>query len=451
MRISIAAGTHGPIMELLILLLLIVLNGLFSMSEMAVVSSRKARLQQLADERRPGAKAALMLANEPTIFLSTIQVGITVIGITSGAFGEATIARQLSQWLSQWPALEPHSDGLAIAIVIAGVTLASLIIGELVPKRLALLDPESIASIVARPMRLLSVFAHPVVRTLSLITEGVLRLFGVRGGSQAPVSEEEIKVLMEQGADAGVFEQHEQALVTRVFRLDELRVTGVMTPRNDIEFLDLDEPRDATVRRIIESAHSRFPVVRGGLDDVEGIVPAKALLEDVLAGKPVDLKARLAKALFVPQTLTVMELVAAFKKHRQATALVVNEFGDLQGIVTLNDVMEALVGDIPTVEDEAERDVVRREDGSWLIDGGVTIERFKDVVGIEEMLPEEETGTYHTLAGFVMLRLERVPQPGDSFHWNGFRIEVVDMDRHRIDKLIVTPPALPAGDDGADE
>jgi putative hemolysin len=287
-------------------------------------------------------------------------------------------------------------------------------------------------------MRVLSMIGHPVVRALSLATEGILKLFGLRAGSEPPVTEEEIKVLMEQGAEAGVFEQHEQALVTRVFRLDELRVTGVMTPRSAVVALDLEEALDVNIRRIIESGHSRFPVVRGGLDHVEGIVLAKVLLEDALVDKPVDLKARLAKALFVPQTLTVMELVAAFKKHRQTMALVVNEFGDLQGLVTLNDVMEALVGDIATVEDEGERDIVRREDGSWLIDGGVTIERFKDVVGIEETLPEEEAGTYHTLAGFVMLQLGRVPHVGDKFEWHGYRIEVVDMDRNRVDKVIVT-------------
>jgi putative hemolysin len=424
-------------MELLVLAMLIVLNGVFAMSEMAVVSSRKARLQQWADEGRPGAKTALALAENPSNFLSTIQVGITVIGITSGAFGEATLAKDLAEWLAQWPAVAPRAEILALAVVVAGITLASLVIGELVPKRLALHNPESIASIIARPMRMLSRLTYPLVKALSATTDAVLRIFGVRGSSGSPVTEEEIKVLMEQGAEAGVFEPHERQLVDRVFRIDELRVTGVMTPRSEIIFLDLDDPFATNLRRIAESGHSRFPVVRGGPDDVQGIVHVKTVVEAAVAGKPVDLAVCLAKPLFIPQTLTVMEVVEAFKKHRQTIALIVSEHGDLQGLVTLNDVMEALVGDVATAEDESERDVVPRDDGSWLMDGSVTIERFKDVVGSEDPLPEEDTGSFHTLGGFVMTQLGRVPQVTDSFQWGGLRFEVVDMDRNRVDKLIV--------------
>lgn len=424
-------------MELLVLAMLIVLNGAFAMSEMAVVSSRKARLQQWADEGRPGAKTALALAEDPSNFLSTIQVGITVIGITSGAFGEATLAKDLAEWLAQWPSLAPRAEILAIAVVVAGITVASLVIGELVPKRLALHKPESIASIVARPMRMLSRLTYPLVKALSVTTDAVLRIFGVRGSSGSPVTEEEIKVLMEQGAEAGVFEPHERQLVDRVFRIDELRVAGVMTPRSEIAFLNLDDPPASSLRRIAESGHSRFPVVRGGSDNVQGIVHVKTLLEDAVAGKPVDLASCLAKPLFIPQALTVIEVIEAFKKHRQTIALVVSEHGDLQGLVTLNDLMEALVGDIATVEDENDRDVVRRDDGSWLIDGSVTIERFKDVVGSDDPLPEEDTGSYHTLGGFVMTQLGRVPQVSDTFRWDGLRFEVVDMDRNRVDKLIV--------------
>jgi putative hemolysin len=424
-------------MELLVLGLLIVLNGAFAMSEMAVVSSRKARLQQWADEGRPGARTALALAEDPSSFLSTIQIGITVIGITSGAFGEATLAKGLAAWLAQWPLIAPHADVLAIAVVVAGITVASLVVGELVPKRLALHNPEKIAGIIARPMQMLSRLTYPLVKALSVTTDAVVRVFGVRGSSGSPVSEEEIKVLMEQGAEAGVFEAHERQLVDRVFRLDELRVTGVMTPRSDVVFIDLDDPPEANLRRIAESGRSRFPAVRGGPDDVKGVVHVKALLDAAVAGKPVDFAACLARPLFLPQTLTVMEVVEAFKKHRQTIALVVSEHGDLQGLVTLNDVMEALVGDIATVEDEGERDVVPRGDGSWLIDGGVTIDRFKDVVGIEEPLPEEGSGGYHTLGGFAMAQLGRVPQVADTFRWGGLRFEIVDMDRNRVDKLIV--------------
>ena len=426
-------------MELLILFGLILTNGVFAMSEMAVVSSRKARLQHLADEGRRGARVALRLAQEPSSFLATIQVGITVIGITSGAFGEATLVKDVSDWLSQWPLFDRYSAGIAVAIVISGITLASLIFGELVPKRLALIDAERVASLVARPMRALSRLAYPLVRALSAATNGVLRLVGLHSKGEAPVTEEEIKVLMEQGAEAGVFEAHEQQLVSRVFRLDELRVTGVMTPRGDIVYLDVEEPLEENVRRIVDGQHSRFPVVRGGLKDVQGIVLAKTLLEDALAGRPVEL-ANLAKPLFVPETLTVMDLVAQFKQHRQTMALVVNEFGDVVGLATLNDVMEALVGDIATADDEHERDIVPRDERSWLVDGSITVERFKDVLGIEEALPEEALGTYHTVAGFALLQLDRVPRVADRFEWRGWTFEVVDMDGNRVDKLLVTRP-----------
>jgi putative hemolysin len=436
-------------MEFSILLILILLNGLFAMSEMAVVASRKVRLQQWADDGRPGARAALALANHPSHFLSTIQVGITVIGVTSGAFGEATFAKDLSDWLSRWPLLDRYSEPLALAVVVTGITVASLIAGELVPKRLALLSAERIASAVARPMQVLSRLTYPVVRVLSTITDGILALFGARGTKEPNVTEEEINILMEQGAEAGVFEKHEQAMVARVFRLDELNVTGVMTPRSEIVTLDLEAPPEANIRHLLESGHSRFPVVRGKPDQVEGIVLTKALLEDSLSGRPLDVAGKLVKPLFVPQTLTAMEVVAAFKKYRQTIALVVNEFGDLQGLVTLNDIMEALVGDIATVDDEADRDAVRRDDGSWLLDGSITIERFKDVVGIEESLPEEEQHTYHTVAGFVLLQLGRVPQVGDKFRWGRLQVEVLDMDRSRIDKVLVVvlPDAHPAADE----
>jgi putative hemolysin len=426
-------------MEILILFGLILMNGVFALSEMAVVSARKARLQHLADEGKRGAKVALRLAQHPSSFLATIQVGITVIGITSGAFGEAKLTRGLSEWLSQWAVLDRHSEAIAVAIVITGITLAALIFGELVPKRLALLDPERVASLVAGPMQALSRVAYPLVRALGAVTDGILRLLGLRATGESPVTEEEIKVLMEQGAEAGVFEAHEQQLVSRVFRLDELRVTGVMTPRGDIIYLDLEEPLEENVRRIAAGHHSRFPVVRGGLGDVAGIVLAKTLLEESLAGRPVELS-NLAKALFVPETLTVMDLVAQFKQHRQTMALVVNEFGDVVGLATLNDVMEALVGDIATADDERDRDIVPRDERSWLVDGSVTIERFKDVLDVEVTLPEEGLGSYHTVAGFALLQLDRVPHVADRFEWQGYTFEIVDMDGNRIDKLLVTRP-----------
>src|SRR4051812_28941247 len=307
-------------MELAILLLLFVVNGLFSMSEMAVVSSRKARLQQLFDEGRAGAGTALELANNPSHFLSTVQVGITVIGITSGAFGEAKLTAIVAAWLAQWPLIEPKAQPIAATLVIVGITIGSLLIGELVPKRVALLDPEGVASTVARPMKWLSSLVHPIVRLLSTATEGVLKLLPKRAGESPPVTEEEIRVLMEQGAEAGVFEEHEHELVSRVFRMDDLRVTSVMTPRTDIVYLNLEDPEDALRQHLADAHHSRFPVTRGDLDNVEGMVEVKALLGDLVVGRKLDLASRLVKPLYLPETLSVHEVLASFKKHRQTAA-----------------------------------------------------------------------------------------------------------------------------------
>jgi putative hemolysin len=431
-------------MELLVLLLLFFVNGLFSMSEMAVVSSRKARLQQLFDEGRAGAGTALELANNPSHFLSTVQIGITIIGISSGAFGEATLSAKVSDWLSQYALIAAHATTIAVTIVVAGITIGSLIIGELVPKRLALLNPEAVASMVAKPMSWLSALVYPVVRLLSIVTEGVLRLLGKRSGESPPVSEEEIRVLMEQGAEAGVFEQHEHELVSRVFRLDDLRATAVMTPRTDIVYLDLDEDEETIRNRLTDAPHSRFPVTRGDLDNVEGIIEVKALLGDLARGEKLDLPSRILKPLYIPETLTATEVLASFKKHRHAMALLVNEYGELQGLVTLHDVMEALVGDIGPEDEAEDADIALREDGSWLVDGGVAVDRFKEALSIGEDLPEEDTGSYNTLGGFVMLQLGRVPHASDCFEWGGFKFEVVDMDRNRIDKLLVARLPTPS-------
>ena len=435
-------------MELFVLLFLFLINGFFSMSEMAVVSSRKARLQQLYDEGHAAAGAALDLANNPSNFLSAIQVGITVIGITSGAFGERTLAADVSAWLSTWPAIAPHAQVIAVTLVIVGITIASLIIGELVPKRLALMNPEAVASFVARPMKWVAIVAHPLVKLLSIATDAILRVLGRRAVASPPVSEEEIRVLMAQGAEAGVFEEHEHQLVSRVFRMGDLRTASVMTPRTDVVYLNMEEPREAILRRIAEAPHTHFPVTRGDLDNIEGIVSVKELLVDMVRSEPFDLATRMRKPLYIPETLTVTEVLHAFKQHHETMALIVNEYGEFQGMVTLHDVMEALVGDINSVTEQADPDIVRRQDGSFLIDGGVSVDRLKQALGIEEQLPEEDTGTYNTLAGFVMMQLGSVPKVADYFEWGGLSFEVVDMDRNRVDKLLVTriPQAAPPAD-----
>ena len=428
-------------MEIFILLALFLLNGLFAMSEMSVVSSRKPRLTQWADMGRPGAAAALTLANAPGMFLSTIQVGITVIGVLSGALGEATLSAQFEAYLGQWPALERYAEETSLVVVVVGITVCSLIIGELVPKRLALLNPEAIASRIARPMQILTRIGYPIVRLLSFVTEWILKLVGAKSAQQAPVTEEEIRLLMEQGTEAGVFEPHEQRMVSRVFGMDEERVSGVMTPRMGIVYLDLEEPLDDSRRKILEHGYSRFVLCSGGIDNVLGIVHARAVLRELLEGREVRLVEHAVPPLYVPGSITVTDLLKTFRRHRNNYALVLDEYGELEGLVTLNDVMGTLVGDIAGSGQTQDVDIVRRDDGSWLVDGATTLHRFREAIHLDGELPGEGEGTYHTLGGFVMAVLGRVPRTGDKLEAAGHRFEVADMDRHRVDKVLVTPLA----------
>ncbi len=424
-------------MEILILFLLFVLNGLFSMSEIAVVSARKARLQQLANEGNHRAASALALAREPSNFLSTIQVGITCVGIFSGAFGEATLARGLSGAFANVPALAAYSDALALAIVVAVIAYFSLIIGELVPKRLALQNPELIASLTAAPMRFLASIAHPVVSLLSASTDLVLRIIGASTSRRSPVSEDEIRLLMEQGTRAGVFEQFEQRLVHNVLMLDERPVVAEMTPRLEVVSVDLDESLELNLRKIADSRHSRFPVCRGGPEQIVGVIHTKDILARQVAGEPVDLAACMHDPLFVPETLTCIRMLETFKESRLQIAFVVDEYGDFQGLVTLNDVLEAIVGEMPSSHEEGEQMVVERAAGSWLIDGMLNTMDLKDLLNLSE-LPGEDSGAYHTLGGMTMIQMGRVPRSADAFDWGGYRFEVVDMDGTRVDKVLVT-------------
>jgi putative hemolysin len=433
-------------MEIVILLLLFVVNGLFSMSEMAVVSARKARLQHLANEGNHRAATALALAREPSNFLSTIQVGITFVGIFSGAFGEATLSRGLAQTFAAIPALAPYSDALALTIVVLAIAYFSLIIGELVPKRLALQNPELIASLTAAPMRLLSKIAHPVVSLLSASTDLVLRMLGAGKSRRSPVSEDEIRVLMEQGARAGVFEQYEQRLVHNVLLLDERSIVAEMTPRLEVVFVDLNESLQSNLRKIAESRHSRFPVCRGGPEHIVGVIHAKDLLAGQVAGEKVDLAVCMQDPLFVPETLTCIRMLEIFKGSPLQIALVVDEYGDFQGLVTLNDILEAIVGDMPSSHEEGEPMIIERSPGSWLIDGMLDTLDLNELLDVRE-LPGEDDGADHTLGGMTMIQMGRVPKPADAFDWGGYRFEVVDMDGSRVDKVLVTRLPEAARDD----
>jgi putative hemolysin len=434
--------------ELLILLALLVANGLFAMSEIAVVSVSKARLQHRAEQGDAKAGAALELAQSPNLFLSTVQIGITLVGILTGAYSGVTIAEHVAALLRGVPLVGRHAETLGLGLVVLGVTYVSLI-GELVPKRLALHNPERIASAVARPMRALSVVAAPAVHLLSLSTDLILRLLGVRAQRESPVTEGEIRVLIDQGTRAGLFEEAEQDMVERVFRLGDRRVNALMTPRTEITWLDLDDEPAEILRQLAEAPYSRYPVGHESLDEVVGIVQVKDLLTQVLEGRPLDLKAALRHPLYVPETMRALKLMELFKQSGNHVALVVDEFNGVQGLVTFNDVLEAIVGDIPSPEDEESPQVAEREDGSWLVDGMLPVDEFKDHFDLDE-LPGEERGDYQTLGGFVMMHIGRIPAAADHFVWDGLRFEVVDMDGNRVDKVLVSraeePQEPPEGD-----
>ncbi|HMS79481.1 MAG TPA: hemolysin family protein [Burkholderiaceae bacterium] len=423
-------------MDVLLLLLLILLNAVFAMSEMAVVSSRKARLQRMADDGFPGAKSAMALNEEPSAFLSTVQVGITTIGILSGVVGEGLLASSIAEWLSQFAWIAPYAKGFSVAVVVAIITYLSVVIGELVPKRLALLAPERIASVVARPMVWLAGISRPLVLALSSSSNLLLRLLGARRTDEPPVTDDEIKVLMEQGAEAGVFHESEQAIVSNVLRLDDQRIGAIMTPRMDIHAIDLDEGEQEIRAKIAESPHSRVVVCRGGLEHILGVLKIGDLLKPALRGEALDVEKVLTPPLFVPETISTQQLLESFRKERVQFGLVVDEYGDLQGLVSLTDVLTSIVGDLPEPDDSADTDMVRREDGSWLVDGSVGIERVKQVLEIDE-LPAEDERAFHTVGGFAMHRLGRIPTVADHFDAAGYRFEVVDMDRNRVDKMLV--------------
>lgn len=427
-------------MDITLIFLLILLNGIFAMSEIAVVSARKARLQNMADNGSPGAQAALALNNEPSGFLSTVQVGITTIAILSGAIGESVLTDPLAQWLSGFAVLEPYARGIALTVVVVELTYFSVIIGELVPKRIALMAPEIIASRIALPMIWLARATRPLVWLLSSSSDLLLRLIGARRQDEPPVTDDEINVLMEQGAEAGVFHESEQEIVSNVLRLDEQRVGAIMTPRKDIYMIDLDATDDEIQHRIAVSPHSRIVVCRDGLDHIVGVLLTGNLLKRSLTGQRLrreDVEAAVTPPLYLPETMTTTQLLGNFRRARLKFALIVDEYGDLQGLVTSTDVLISIVGESSLPETSGQQDIVQRDDGSWLMDGDVTVERVKAVLDIDEELPGQEENSFHTLGGFVMYILRRIPAAGDHFEHAGLRFEVMDMDKNRVDKVLI--------------
>ena len=426
-------------MEILLLAALIVLNGVFAMSEIALVVARRVRLARLAGAGSASAAAAMKLHDEPTHFLSTVQVGITSIAILNGIVGEAALAGPLALWLQSF-GMEPEASRIAsTALVVVIITYVTIVVGELAPKRIAQLDPERIACRVARPMQLLALLAQPFVRFLSLSTDGLLRLLRMRPPDQTDIIEEEIHALLQEGSDSGAIEQQEREMVRNVFRLDDRPVESLMVPRADIVYLDVALPLDDNLRRVSGSEHTRFPVCRGGLDEVLGVLSVRQLLDAMLAGAPPSLTKSLQPAVFVPERLSGLDLLGTFRASDTHLVLVVDEYGEINGLVTLHDVLEAIAGEFkPRRLDEAW--ATRREDGSWLLDGLIRIPELKDRLGLKS-LPEEDKGRYHTLSGLVMWLSGTLPQTGDVLTWENWRLEVVDLDGRRIDKILATPIA----------
>ncbi|MCS7031927.1 MAG: hemolysin family protein [Gloeomargarita sp. SKYG116] len=422
-----------------LILVLTLINGLFAMSELAIISARKTRLQQQANEGNHRAQAVLDLASHPTRMLSTIQIVITLVGILIGAFGEATLGNHLQASLAQIPLLRPYAHVLSTLLVAIGSTYIALVFGELVPKQVGLSYPEPIAMFVARPLAGLSRLMAPLVAVLSWSAQAILALMGIQPVQEPQVSEEEIKLLLQQGTEAGTFAESEQDLVERVFRLDDLRINALMTPRPDIVWLDLEDPPSKNQEEILNHPYSRFPVCQGDLDHVLGIVSAEDLLAQALRGEPFDLTKHLSPPLYVPENTHALKVLELLRQSGSPMALVVDEYGVIQGLVTLKDIMEAIIGDIPSTDDEDEPTAIQREDGSWLVDGLMGIEKFQELFNIPE-LPENRS--YHTLAGLIIDHLGHIPHVAEHFEWAGLEFEIVDMDGNRVDKVLITCPQL---------
>lgn len=423
-------------MEIIFLLLLIVLNGMFAMSEIALVTAKRSRLQKLAAEGDKSAEVALKLGQQPTKFLSTIQIGITSIGILSGIVGEGALAGPLSLWLSSLGMDAEISGILSMVLIVVIITYTTIVIGELVPKRIGQFNPEGVARIVSRPMLALATITKPFVRLLSVSTDTILRLLGKNPQTLPSVTEEEIHAMLEEGSEAGIIEQQEHEMVRNVFRLDDRQLGTLMVPRADIVFLDTALPVEENIDRVTGSEHSRFPVCQGGLHSLLGVVNAKQLLAQTLKGELTDFTVHLQPCVYVPETLTGMELLEHFRLSGTQMVFVVDEYGEIQGLVTLQDLLEAVTGEfVPrNLEDSW---AVEREDGSWLLDGMIPVPELKDTLDLKSV-PEEDKGLYHTLSGLLMWLLGRMPDTGDVTEWEGWRLEVVDLDGKRIDKVLAS-------------
>lgn len=423
-------------LEVTLIFLLVVANGVFSMAELAVVSARKSKLRHLSEQGRKGAAAALHLAVNPHDFLSTVQVGITLVGTLAGAFGGATIAGRLAVYLQQFPAVAAYSETIAISVVVLAISYVTLILGELVPKHVALSNPEAIASVVAPPMRMLARLGAPAVRFLTISTKAVLKILPVRETRETAVTEDEIKVMIAEGTARGTFQEAEREMVEGVFRLGDRRVVDLMQPRGQMEFLDATDPWDVSLQTLRRTAYSRFPVVDGEPDRVLGVIHVKDLFLASTNGHPIDLRALAKKPLFVPEMAPALEVLDLFRESGQQLALIVDEHGGIQGLVTLTDLMEAVMGELRGPGETSRPRIVKREDGSWLADGSLPIATLLEELGIAEV--PGGPGSFSTVGGLILTHLRRIPSPGDYVIAGEWRFEVLDMDANRIDKVLVS-------------
>lgn len=434
-------------MEIAILFALICLNGVFAMSEIALVTARKARLQKLIDEGDSGAAAAVKLGEDPTRFLSTIQIGITSIGVLNGIVGEAALAAPMAMWMVSLGVPDASASIIATGIVVLTITYFSIVVGELVPKRIGQSYPETFARLVARPINFLALATKPFVILLSASTRALLRLMGVKETKGTPVTEEEIHAMLVEGTSAGVIESHEHTMVRNVFRLDDRQIGSLMVPRADIVCLDVDDSFEDNLRHIEESDHARFPVVQGGIENILGVINARQWLARALKDKSQSLREQALQApLYVPETITGMELLDNFRLSDVHMAFVIDEYGEVQGIITLQDLIEAITGEFQPRDPETSW-AVQRDDGSWLLDGHIPVPELKDRLGLEEV-PEEERGRYHTLSGMIMLLTGTLPKVADAVQWEGWKLEIVDMDGRAIDKVLAVRLPPPEGDSG---
>lgn len=423
--------------EITVIIALVCLNGWFAMSELAIVSSRRARLAARAAEGSKGAEAALLLADNPTRFLSSVQIGITLVGVLAGAYSGATLAEQLSTWIvEQFPAAAPAAAGIAIALVVGAITYASLIVGELVPKHIALADPEGIAEKVARPMALVARLTSPLIWLLEGSSHAMIRVLGIRRSDDQTVTEEEVRAMIAEGTESGVFEPQEEEMMSGVMRFGDRRVRGIMTPRADMAWIDLDWDADEIMRTLRDCRHSRLPVCRGGIDETQGVVQAKDLLNAALDGRPLDVAAAVKPLAVIHDNAPALQVLDVLKQSDIHMALVVDEYGSVEGIVTAADILGSILGTLSEHGEEYQGVITEREDGSWLVDGDMAVDLAAEKLGCRVM--KEGGGDYATAAGFMLSQFRAIPEAGDHFIRDGWRFEVVDMDGRRIDKILVS-------------